>query len=156
MFTFRFNRVRSPLAVISIPFGRKSPPSTTTIKQRFTKFRSCLLRKAFDCGKRHFLVSPHISVESLWLNRDHARSVSPEQHEEALESLYIYKRWLLDTYLQAGRSNPVLVLPLGEVGPNHRDEWPRCVSQTTITNFTLTKPLVMTQRVTSNCGNHSS
>ena len=153
---FNLKCVRSPLAVISIPFGRRSPPSTTTIKQRFTNFRSCLPRKAFDCGKRCLLVSPRIFVESLWFYRDQARSVSPEQHEEALESLYIYKRWLLDTYLQTGRSNPVLVLPLGEVGPNHRDEWPRCVSQTTITNFTLTQTLVMTQRVTSNCGNHSS
>ena len=156
MFTFRFNCVRWPLAVISIPFGRRSPPSTTTIKQRFTNFRSCLLRKAFDSGELSLLVSPPIYVESLWFNRDQARSVSPEQHEEALESLYIYKRWLLDTYLQTGKSNPVLVLPLGEVGPNHRDEWPPCVSQTTITNFTLTKPLVITQRVTSNCGNLSS
>ena len=139
MFTFRFNCVRSPLAVISIPFGRRSPPSTTTIKQRCTNFRSCLLRKAFDSGELYLLVSPHIYVESLWLYRDQARSVSPEQHEEALKSLYIYKRWLLDTYLQSGRSNPVLVLPLGEVRPNHRDEWPRCVSQTIITYLTLTK-----------------
>ena len=46
----------------------------------------------------------------------------------ALRSLEVYKRWLLDTYLQSGRSSPILVLPLGEVGPDHRDEWPGCVS----------------------------
>ena len=53
--------------------------------------------------------------------------MDPEQHEAALHSLEIYKSWLLDTYLQTGRSNPILVLPLGEVGPNHRDEWPGCI-----------------------------
>ncbi|KAL8708084.1 MAG: hypothetical protein Q9225_007659, partial [Loekoesia sp. 1 TL-2023] len=57
----------------------------------------------------------------LW---DRARSVSPEQHEKAMERLKVYKNWLLETYLQSGARNSILVLPLEEVVPSHRDEWP--------------------------------
>ncbi|KAL8963643.1 MAG: hypothetical protein Q9193_000112 [Seirophora villosa] len=56
--------------------------------------------------------------------RDRARTVSPEQHEKALARLSVYKHWLLRTYLQSGRRNAILVLPLEEVIPLHRDEWP--------------------------------
>ncbi|KAL8731032.1 MAG: hypothetical protein Q9166_003683 [cf. Caloplaca sp. 2 TL-2023] len=57
----------------------------------------------------------------LW---DRARSVSLEQHKKALERLNVYKSWLLKTYLQAESRNVFLVLPLEEVTPLNRDEWP--------------------------------
>ena len=113
-------------------------------------------------SKRHstLVISPfcfqlNTFADPLSYQRDRARSVNPEQHEAALHALEIYKSWLLDVYLQTGRSNPILVLPLGEVGPNHRDEWPGCIC-IAIRKIHAYDTLVTVRRVTSNCGNHFS
>ncbi|KAL8833099.1 MAG: hypothetical protein Q9170_004508 [Blastenia crenularia] len=57
-------------------------------------------------------------------SRDRARNVSLAQHEKALARLGVYKDWLLTTYLRRERRNAILVLPLEEIVPLHRDEWP--------------------------------
>jgi hypothetical protein len=55
--------------------------------------------------------------------RDRAKSVTPEQHLEALYHLQVYKDWLLQKLFQQDQ-NVVVVMPLREVKPNYRDEWP--------------------------------
>ncbi len=109
--------------------GRRFPRSTMRIKRNLTSSLLCPHREASDCGKLCFRSHQYVHSWST-IYRDQASSVTPEQHDAALRSLDVYKRWLLDTYLQGRRSNPILVLPLGDVAPDHRDEWPGYVCAT--------------------------
>jgi hypothetical protein len=62
---------------------------------------------------------------SLTQFRDRAKNVTPEQHQVALKRLQVYKDWLLDKVLGAENQQTICVMPLREVKPNYRDEWPR-------------------------------
>ncbi|KAK9860105.1 Amidase [Penicillium brevicompactum] len=51
-------------------------------------------------------------------------AVSEEQHKDAVQRMEIYKAWLL-TAMRAestSEAEPLVVLPIGNVAPNYRDE----------------------------------
>ncbi len=61
----------------------------------------------------------------LMYYRDRAIHVTPEQHQEALKRLCVYKEWLLNKVIKPGVQQTIVVMPLREVKPNYRDEWLR-------------------------------
>lgn len=59
------------------------------------------------------------------LNREPAKSVTPEQHSDAINRLKVYKNWLREKAFPPENERVIAIMPLREVKPNYRDEWPR-------------------------------
>lgn len=76
-------------------------------------------------------VSAHVPKLKVFVMRDAARDINPSQHEAALRHLAVYKQWLLEEVLQVEVQNAVVMLPLGNVKPNYRDDWPGQVNPLT-------------------------
>lgn len=49
-------------------------------------------------------------------------AVTPQQHEEGLKKLEVYRKWLLETFFQSRGNKTLVVLPIAPVEPHYRDE----------------------------------
>ncbi|KAF2108473.1 amidase signature domain-containing protein [Lophiotrema nucula] len=52
------------------------------------------------------------------------KTVTPQCHEEALRRISIYKDWIHKTVLELDNLNTLVLIPLGDVKPQYRTEWP--------------------------------
>lgn len=57
----------------------------------------------------------------LW---DDAKSVSSKESEAAWHRIDIYGHWILNKVMKQEESNTIIIMPLGNVKPTYRDEWP--------------------------------
>ena len=58
----------------------------------------------------------------LW---EDAKNVTPEQNRAAWRRIDVYRMWFLDKILKPTQRNAIVIMPIGDVKPNYRDEWPR-------------------------------
>lgn len=74
-----------------------------------------------DKYKDRFGHEPHVIpfVKQRW---DSGAAVTPQQHEEGLRKLEVYRKWLLDTLFLFRRGRTLMVLPISPVEPHYRDE----------------------------------
>lgn len=75
-----------------------------------------------DKYKDHFGHEPYVPpfVKQRW---DSGAAVTPQQHEEGLKKLEVYRKWLLDALCLSQRNSRILiVLPIAPVEPHYRDE----------------------------------
>jgi hypothetical protein len=59
------------------------------------------------------------------LNREPVKDVTPKRHADALNRLQVYRNWLREKIFLQEKERVIVIMPLREVKPNYRDEWPR-------------------------------
>jgi hypothetical protein len=57
--------------------------------------------------------------------REPAKEVTPEQHADGIYRLQVYRDWLREKIFPPEDERVIAIMPLREVKPNYRDEWPR-------------------------------
>ena len=57
------------------------------------------------------------------------KSVTPQQHEEGLHRLQVYKSWFLEHAMKASATETFLIMPISEVSVNYRDVPPHPVAR---------------------------
>lgn len=74
-----------------------------------------------DKYKERFGRDPYVIpfVKQRW---ESGAVVTPQQHEEGLKKLEVYRKWLLDTLHLSHSSKTLVVLPIAPVEPHYRDE----------------------------------
>lgn len=74
-----------------------------------------------DKYKNRFGQEPYVIpfVKQRW---DSGASVAPQQHEDGLKKLEVYRTWLLDTLFLSRGNRTLVVLPISPVEPHYRDE----------------------------------
>lgn len=74
-----------------------------------------------DKYKDRFGHEPYVIpfVKQCWSS---GAAVTPQQHEEGLKRLEVYRKWLLDTLFLSRGNKTLVVLPISPVEPHYRDE----------------------------------
>ncbi len=71
------------------------------------------------------------------MKRDLAKSISSEEHAEAMKRLDIYKDWLLENILQPSKKDTLLVLPITSQEVDYRENPRRKSSQSALMHSSL-------------------
>lgn len=69
-------------------------------------------------------------------------AVTPQQHEEGLSKLEVYRKWLLDTLFLSHRGRTLVVLPISPVEPHYRDERTESPGYQSATNELFLSPIL--------------
>ncbi|KAF2117001.1 amidase signature domain-containing protein [Lophiotrema nucula] len=64
--------------------------------------------------------APYVNPVMRW-RLEAAANVTREQHEDAVDRLRIYKRWLIEEVLQVGKQDSIVVLPITSQAVDYRD-----------------------------------
>lgn len=53
--------------------------------------------------------------------RDISKEISQVDHDEGMKRLDVFKRWFLETVMEQGRKNTIVVIPIEDMAPRYRD-----------------------------------
>lgn len=71
----------------------------------------------------------HAVVRPLTFGRDIAAKVTPEQHEEAMRKVEVFRSWFLHQIMAIDEQNTLVLLPIEKLESRYRDETPALPSE---------------------------
>lgn len=94
-----------------------------------------------DKYRDRFGCEPYVNpfVKQRW---NSGASVTPQQHEEGLRKLEVYRNWLFDTLFLFRRGRTLLVLPISPVEPHYRDEKAESPQYQSVTDELFLSPIL--------------
>ncbi|KAK7698499.1 hypothetical protein SLS64_012491 [Diaporthe eres] len=94
-----------------------------------------------DKYRDRFGYEPYVNpfVKQWW---NSGASVTPQQHEQGVRKLEVYRKWLFDTLFLFRRGRALLVLPISPVEPHYRDERSESPRYQSVTDELFLSPIL--------------